>query len=79
MRSLFRSVSLLLLTSQFLAPAHAQTPELPKPTQADVAYGKHPKQVLDFWKADTPKPAPLLFFTHGGGWMSGDKANQISS
>ncbi|GEP44549.1 alpha/beta hydrolase [Brevifollis gellanilyticus] len=49
--------------------------ELPKPTQANVPYGKHAKQVLDFWKADTPKPAPLLFFTHGGGWMSGDKAN----
>jgi acetyl esterase/lipase len=52
-----------------------QAQDLPKPTQADVAYGTHAKQVLDFWKADTPKPAPLLFFTHGGGWMSGDKAN----
>jgi len=56
-----------------IATAHAQ--DLPKPTQANVLYGKHAKQVLDFWKADTTKPAPLLFFVHGGGWMNGDKAN----
>ncbi|MDB6075851.1 MAG: nlhH 1, partial [Verrucomicrobiaceae bacterium] len=37
--------------------------------------GKHPHQVLDFWKAESAKPAPLMFFIHGGGWMGGDKAN----
>ncbi len=56
---------------------HAQAPAAPAPTQANVAYGPHPKQVLDFWK--TPKagkgPVPLMFFVHGGGWMNGDKAN----
>src|ERR1700740_2353721 len=45
------------------APAH---PPGPKPTQANVAYGTHPKQVLDFWKAESDRPTPLLFFIHGG-------------
>lgn len=52
--------------------AFAQTPA---PTQANVPYGKHAKQVLDFYQAKADQPTPLLFFVHGGGWMSGDKAN----
>ncbi|HVJ87695.1 MAG TPA: alpha/beta hydrolase [Caulifigura sp.] len=43
------------------------------PTQKDVAYGDHPKQRIDFWKADTIEPAPLLFYVHGGGWRGGDR------
>lgn len=46
---------------------------LPTPTMADVAYGSHPKQVLHFWKAESDKPAPLLFFVHGGGWQNGNR------
>lgn len=53
----------------------AQAPALPKPTQANVPYGKHERQVLDFYQAPSEQPAPLLFFIHGGGWMNGDKAN----
>ncbi len=45
------------------------------PTVANVAYGTHERQVLDFYKAASTKPTPLLFFIHGGGWVSGDKAN----
>ena len=45
-----------------------------EPTLANVAYGPHPKQVLDFWKAKSDRPTALLFFVHGGGWMVGDKA-----
>ena len=54
--------------------AAAKPPPGPKPTLADVAYGPHPKQVLDFWKAESSKPTPLLFFIHGGGWVAGDKS-----
>ena len=77
---------LLTLTLSVLgllsATLPAQTPP-PTPTLANVTYGTHASQVLDFWK--TPKPeamagtggkwTPLLFFIHGGGWMNGDKAN----
>ena len=45
----------------------------PPPTLSDVHYGPHERQVLDVWKADSAKPAPLVFFIHGGGWIFGDK------
>ncbi len=59
------------------APAapKAPLPELPKPTAADVAYGDHERQVLDFYKARSDKPTPVVFFIHGGGWVNGNKAN----
>ena len=46
----------------------------PKPTLANVPYGPHPKQVLDFYKAESSKPTPVVFYIHGGGWMGGKKA-----
>ncbi|MBX7209978.1 MAG: alpha/beta hydrolase [Verrucomicrobiaceae bacterium] len=56
------------------APALKKPAEYPiKPTIADVPYGPHPKQRLDFWRAESSKPAPLLFFIHGGGWMAGNR------
>jgi len=51
----------------------AAAPENP-PTLAHVPYGTHPRQVLDFWKARSDRPAPLLFYIHGGGWQQGDKS-----
>ncbi len=57
------------------APAQkAQPPPLPTPTMANVPYGDHERQVLDFWKVESDKPTPLLFFIHGGGWVGGDKS-----
>ena len=47
----------------------------PKPTLADVPYGTHPKQVLDFYKAESATPTPVVFHIHGGGWMGGNKAH----
>src|SRR6516165_2383294 len=38
-----------------------------------VAYGTHPRQVLDFYQAKSDKPTPLVFYIHGGGWQAGDK------
>ena len=59
------------------APAKPAKPQpvLPTPTQADVAYGPHPKQVMHFWKAESAKPTPLLFYVHGGGWMGGNRTS----
>jgi acetyl esterase/lipase len=39
----------------------------------DVAYGSHPRQVLDFYQAKADKPTPVVFYIHGGGWQNGDK------
>ena len=41
----------------------------PVPTLANVAYGPHSRQVLDFWKAEAARPTPVVFYIHGGGWM----------
>ena len=38
-----------------------------------VAYGTHPRQVLDFYQAKSDRPTPLVFHIHGGGWQGGDK------
>ena len=43
------------------------------PTHADVSYGPHAMDVLDFWKAEGAGPRPLLVYIHGGGWTGGDK------
>lgn len=41
--------------------------------QKDVPYGTHPRQVLDFYPAQSDKPTPVVFYIHGGGWQGGDK------
>jgi acetyl esterase/lipase len=46
----------------------------PEPTRANVAYGEHERQVLDFYQAKSQAPTPLVFFIHGGGWVAGDKS-----
>jgi acetyl esterase/lipase len=46
---------------------------VPKPTQSLVRYGDHQRHVLDFWKAESDKPTPLVFIIHGGGWQGGTK------
>jgi len=57
--------------------AKSQTGEArpgPAPTLANVPYGEHPRQVLDFYKAATSRPTPLVVYIHGGGWVNGDKS-----
>lgn len=56
----------------------AANPQLPNPTVYDLSYGPHRKQVLHFWKAESDKPTPVLFFIHGGGWMGGGRMSGLS-
>lgn len=42
---------------------------VPKPTLSAIHYGKYERNVLDFWKAKSDKPIPLVFVIHGGGWV----------
>ncbi len=58
---------------RFLAPAK------PKPDLANLRYGPHDRNVLDFWRArpavGTPGKTPLVVFFHGGGFRLGDKSS----
>jgi acetyl esterase/lipase len=64
--------SLTVLGGQLAAADVPTAP--PAPTLANVPYGKHARQVLDFYKADSATPTPVAFYIHGGGWAAGDKA-----
>ncbi|NBV86299.1 MAG: DUF1080 domain-containing protein [Verrucomicrobia bacterium] len=55
----------------------AQNPPIPEPSLFDVAYGPHWKQALHFWKAESDRPTPLLFFIHGGGWTKGHRLGGV--
>ena len=57
------------------APASAAKPAAPQlaPTHANVPYGTHERQVLDFYQAKSATPTPVVFHIHGGGWVTGDK------
>jgi acetyl esterase/lipase len=77
MKTLLLTVSLLALVPVRAAEKKAEPPQR-APTQANVAYGAHERQVLDFWKADSATPTPLVFHIHGGGWVNGDKARVAS-
>ena len=65
-----RSICALLVVAGLTAFCHAQ--EKLKPVT--VAYGKHPRQLIDFYQAKSDKPTPLVLYIHGGGWRGGDKS-----
>ena len=44
-----------------------------EPTFADVHYGPHERQVIDFYQAKSNRPTPVIIFIHGGGFVAGDK------
>ncbi len=41
----------------------------------NISYGDDSKQVFDIIVPVGPGPFPVLFYFHGGGWISGDKSN----
>jgi acetyl esterase len=47
----------------------------PSPTFADVPYGEHERQVLDFWQASSTTPTPVFVWIHGGGFRGGNKSS----
>lgn len=53
--------------------AEVYADSVPKPTIAGIRYGDHERHVIDFWKADSDSPTPLVFVIHGGGWLGGSK------
>jgi acetyl esterase/lipase len=67
----FVPVLIILAATGGKLAAAEETP--PSPTHADLSYGPHARNVLDFWQAKGDGPRPLLVYIHGGGWVGGDK------
>ena len=54
----------------------ALTPREGYSLEADIPYGPQPRQRLDLYRPDRPKPgAPVLVFFYGGAWEFGDKGD----
>jgi len=60
-----------------VAKRRKKKPEPPQPPaengRFNIPYGKHERQVLDFYPAESDKPTPVVFNIHGGAWVAGDK------
>jgi arylformamidase len=69
----FRVLLTVALSCLALTPLAGQDRSSLTPTHADVAYGPHERNVLDFWQAEGEGARPLLVFIHGGGWTAGSK------
>ena len=71
------AVWLVLLVALAGQLVQAQQPkrdaDKPTPDLANVSYGPHERNVMDFWKAKSDQPTPLLVFIHGGGFRAGSK------
>jgi hypothetical protein len=61
----------MLLLGAWLA--RGQAAAKPEPALANVKYGENERHVLDFWKAESATPTPLVVYIHGGGFRGGDK------
>ena len=61
----------LLVAVAFLSEARAQD------AKRDFPYANpaHERQVLDVYSLPDAKNLPVVFWIHGGGWQTGDKAN----
>jgi len=56
------------------ATGAANLAAVPAPTLTDVKYGPYARNVLDFWRAPSDRPTPVVVFIHGGGFTAGDKS-----
>jgi acetyl esterase/lipase len=75
-RTIVSPVILVLLSACLSAPMNsARAAAVEVPTIADLSYGKDSeRQKLDFWKATSDVPTPVVIMIHGGGWIRGDKS-----
>lgn len=69
-------LTILLAVVFFLGLMRADQLEQPVPTISNVSYGPNERNVLDFWRAKSVGPRPLVVYIHGGGWITGDKSKK---
>lgn len=76
---IIRFVAAIATVVTFITNASAQQQPQVEPTFADVSYGPAERNVLDFYQATSDRPAPLLIYIHGGGFVGGDKRQQLNA
>lgn len=64
-----KSLSPLFAVMALLSQAQAQD------VKRDLPYGDHERQVLDLYSPPDANDCPVVFWIHGGGWQTGDKAD----
>ena len=74
-----RLLFVLLFISQTVIHAQDTSKLLVKPTYAHVAYGEDSQQFIDFYKADSDKPTPLIVYIHGGAWTGGSAGGIVKT
>src|SRR5687767_4522186 len=69
--STMKHVCCLLVAVAFLSEARAQD------VKRNIPYANpaHERQVLDVYAPPNAQGLPVVFWIHGGGWQTGDKAN----
>lgn len=81
MTSLFATVWLFAFAPGFLfgqtTPQVVDHPLKLIPASQDVRYGIHPRNLLDFFPAESDTPTPVLIYFHGGGFVAGDKEDDL--
>lgn len=77
-RGLIASVMSLLGGCSPAALLNATVPSSGYTRQSDIAYGPLPRQKLDFYRPQTPRPdGKSVIFFYGGSWDSGDKGDYL--
>lgn len=66
------SVHVRMMADAF-TPLLARAPKQGVERQNDVPYGEHPRQVVDIFRPQKSRKAPVLLFIHGGAFTDGDK------
>jgi acetyl esterase/lipase len=61
----------MFFSTGLFAQAKARKGPQIKPTMVDVKYGPHVRNVLDFYKAKSERPTPVVLYIHGGGFRGG--------
>lgn len=61
------------MTLAAYGPLLARAPKDGVRVMRDVAYGAHPRQIVDLFQPDGAKGAPTMIFVHGGAFVRGDK------
>jgi acetyl esterase len=67
--------ALVILGVLMCTQARAVASRAVVPTYSNVKYGPHERNVIDFYRAESEKPTPLVVFIHGGGFRGGSKKN----